>query len=910
MFNVRPAESHHYLARPRLLGRLPDEPGHCVWLEAPYGYGKSILASQWALELEGRGWRVHWFSLAGRDPRLTLAQRLGLPDNAPWGVLLEQLWAVPTLLVMEELEGSEDLSMLLKGIGGLLLLASRQHLPYPPLAQLLTSGRLTHLTHQQLAFTEHEANSLFEGGSNSHERWRQTKGWPLPLHFAALSNELPAGATLLEGVRRSVSDEAWHELLFLAAAEQVDKIAATDATRELAKAGFVQELSGAYRLHPLVGDSVIGSFRHEVHTELNANAQRLEPLERGLAFERAGHHVALMGLLASGDGSLEQQQPEAFLHWHELAPDDGSDERRLHATVARLFLDRIDEALPDATRLVNTETLDPNLRARLAGTAVFALSGAKRFEAAEPFATRLKRLIGDLEPLEAGLAWRRLASVAYMRGRFEETEQHFHDALAAFGQAEPSAMRALAEAQLKANLYSVALDVRGEIEGPLAGQHELLEQGGLDDLTQVTLRQNAAVNLALLNEEAAAVAQLKIALPLTTAYGKVLVETMLAYLTRDRAAFPQLLAAARKWEHRELSERVSALWLRALRRSGDLSTAFEVEPRLQRGPFTDLEMLWAHEARGDTETARALLAETRGAYPYREYAMHWHAANYLLERTDAALNELLSLTLIRERILPYVGLPLAALPRSHPELARGYPLKQVLASGWSEAIAARLTEVPPLEVRLLGEVSARVLGEDVLLTERQQQLLALLILGFNREQASEAMWPETEVDRQRNNLAVQLNLLRKTLEPWGVPTYLFKDTVRNASTDHERLTAALNEGDAPTVIELYREPLAGGLVLDAITEAQHQLRERVVSLLHLSAAAAGDERATVYLSRVLELEPLHEEALQDLLGLLASRGRTHEARKRYERFAKQLAKETGLKPHPKTAKLAGSARSL
>ncbi len=890
MFNVRPAESHHYLARPRLLERLPDEPGHCVWLEAPYGYGKSILASQWALDLEERGWRVQWFSLAGRDPRITLAQRLGLPDNAPWGVLLEQLWAVPTLLVMEELEGDEDLSMLLKGIGGLLLLASRQHLPYPPLAQLL-------------AFATRQQGHICI-------RWRQTKGWPLPLHFAALSDELPTGTTLLEGVRRSVSAEAWRELLFLAAAEQVDSTAASGATRELAKAGFVQELSGAYRLHPLVGDAVIDSFHRQVHTELDANAQRMEPHERGLAFERAGHYAALMRLLASGEGSLEQHQPEAFLRWHELVPDDGSNERRLFATVARLLLDRIDEALPDATRLVSTESLAASLRAQLAGIAVFALSGAKRFEAAESFASKLQGLIAELEPLEAGAAWRRLASLAYMRGRFEETEQRYHNALAAFAPAEPSAMRALAEAKVKANLYSLALDVRGEIEGPLASQLELMEKGGLDDITQMTLRQNAAVNLALLNDEPAAVAQLKIALPLTTAYGKLLVESILAFLTRDLSAFPRLLAAARKWEHREQCERVSAMWLRALRRSGDLSTAFEVEPRLQRGPFTDLEMLWAHEARGDIETARALLAGTRDAYPYREYALHWHAANYLLERTDAALDELLSLTLIRERILPYVGLPLSTLPRSRPELARGYPLKEVLASGWNEAISLRLTEVPPLDVTLLGEVSVRVLDEEVTLTERQQQLLVLLLLGFNREQAGEALWPEIDIDRQRNNLAVQLNLLRRSLEPWGVPTYLFKDGVRHVITDHERLNAALSGGDALTVFELYREPFAGGLMLDAIIETQHHLRERVVSLLYASAAAAGDERAVAYLSRILELEPLHEEALQELLKLLASRGRTHEARKRYERFAKQLALETGLKPHSKTAELAAGARSL
>ena len=46
--------------------------------------------------------------------------------------------------------------------------------------------------------------------------------------------------------------------------------------------------------------------------------------------------------------------------------------------------------------------------------------------------------------------------------------------------------------------------------------------------------------------------------------------------------------------------------------------------------------------------------------------------------------------------------PLERLPRARPDLARHYPLGEVLKSGWKAAIERRLGEVPPLEVALLG----------------------------------------------------------------------------------------------------------------------------------------------------------------------------------------------------------------
>lgn len=108
MISYRPKASPHHLERRRLLDHLPDDPGYVVWFEAPYGYGKSVLASQWADLLESGGWRVIWTAAQGREPKQLVAQELGLPRTAPWGALLEALWGEPTLLVVEDLETPDE----------------------------------------------------------------------------------------------------------------------------------------------------------------------------------------------------------------------------------------------------------------------------------------------------------------------------------------------------------------------------------------------------------------------------------------------------------------------------------------------------------------------------------------------------------------------------------------------------------------------------------------------------------------------------------------------------------------------------------------------------------------------------------------------------------------------------------
>jgi ATP/maltotriose-dependent transcriptional regulator MalT len=203
--SFRPQADGRYLSRPRLLDRLPDAPGFVVSLEAPYGYGKSVLASQWA-----SAWRPAAGARPGSRPATAtaalLASELGLPAGSPWSATLDLLWSQPTLLVLEDLEGLDDheeLSPLLRDVRGLLLLASRGPLPASEMPRLLTSGRLVHLGPDELGFTDAEAAQLFDDAATAHQLWSRANGWPLPLHFASLTGGMPDDQALVAGIRRA-----------------------------------------------------------------------------------------------------------------------------------------------------------------------------------------------------------------------------------------------------------------------------------------------------------------------------------------------------------------------------------------------------------------------------------------------------------------------------------------------------------------------------------------------------------------------------------------------------------------------------------------------------------------------------------------------------------------------------------
>ena len=926
MIQLRPKTSTRYLTRARLLKELPDAPGYAVVLEAPYGYGKSVLASQWAEHLKEDGWRVLWLTPAGRDVRGLLGGALGLRD-APWGVLLGALSATPTLLVLEDLEGGEDLTPLLKPVRGLLLLASRRALPHPELLRLTTAGRLVRLDARTLAFTQEEATALFSGsfedglvesggiensagenGAGENEAgeneaalaaWRRTRGWPLPLHFAALTGEAPAREALVEGVRGSLSPEGWDEALFLSALPYLPIENATEHTRALLAAGFVQALEAGYRLHPLVADTLRTAYAESVEHVVLKGAARLSPLLRGTAFERAGLHHALAELLATGNGTLSRHDPVAVLRWDALAPPAvhaaARAAREVEVGWALWATGRKEEGVARLLEAANAPALGADARLALYKELVWFLAQQRDVGRAQEVARLGRSLLGETEPEGAGRFLSNVFMIHFTSGDWAEAEATLREALAVYPADSP--FRPIATG----NLAIVRWHRHGDLYGLLAERSKALASNRRVNPANVPgdLLQLAELKsfLGRIDEALSDLSELhtwRETNPRWALEG----EALRASLEGDAGTFPSLFAEAERWEDDELVDRVVFFWAGALRASPQEALA-----RLggHDGPWATVARAAAQGRSGAAAEALRTLGEAPSPQSFMERRVYWHATRFDITGAEEDLAALLNLTDARERLLPGL-VSLRDLPRTRPELARAYPLEAVLASSWREAVTHRAGEIPPLELTLLGRFSARVLGREVDLTTRHKEILTLLLLRCDRDAVGETLWPEASKSKVRNNLHVQLASLRKVLEPWGVPVYLLEDGLARTHADLWALEAALTKTQADTVLALYQEPFAPGVHIAPVETARENLREQVVKLLYESAAG-NEEGAAPRLERVLELEPLHERALQALLQLLLARGRRREAGRRYQEFARRLEEETALEPLPETRRL-------
>ncbi|WP_117236697.1 AfsR/SARP family transcriptional regulator [Thermus sediminis] len=860
-------QSPVYLERERLLSLLPEEPGFAVLLEAPAGFGKSVLAGQLAARLD---LRTLWASAKLGEPRGLLAKALALPERAPWGVVVEALKEEPTLVVLEDLEGDEDLSPLLRTLPALLVLASRTPLPYPELPKLLAEGRLVRLGPEELAFTLEEARALFGERPGAEAAHRATGGWPLPLFLAALTGKPPEAKALIQGLRESLSPEAFREGLLLAALPYLPREAATPATEELFAKGLLRGLPQGYALHPLLQEVARGSLGSEVQRAVQEAEGRLPPELLAQAYHASGLHERLLSLL---ERPIQLNLlPEALTAWRDLLERGGPR--------ARL---RLGEALLQCGKREGLALLKPLAESQDPGVALTA-SGHLAYYLADPLLgqdlgrarAHLEKGMGLLDQVPPELAGRFLndaARVPWEEGKLEE----------ALGMLEEALRRLPLESPFRiAPLTNLAL-LRFELQGDLMGWIQAIEEaiplslrytpvnhaGHLRDLGRLHL---------LLGERARAEAYLKEA---QEAKGHPLASLeagmLLAHLRGDEEGVKALVARAKLWENPYLVGRGLAL-LALLR--GDA--------RVLEGA----EGLFPALARAELQKDPGLLPP----YPReREERLYWHAARYRILRGREDLEAILGLTQEGPRLLAGL-IPLGLLPRDRPELARAYPLEEVLRSGWKEAVALRLSEVPPLKAEVLGQF--RVLGPlgKVALSGKAREVFALLLLGVPREEIAFLLWPEVPEGAALNNLSVWLSRLRKALEPWGVPTYLREEGLCRVESDLQALEAALEEKDAQRALALYQEPLFPSLDLPLLDRKREELYHRVRALF----LEAGEAR---YLERLLELDPLDEEALLPLVNGCLFRGQRARALKLLRAYERRLWEELGERPSGEVAVL-------
>jgi DNA-binding SARP family transcriptional activator len=898
MIGFRPKTSELYVERPRLLDLLPDTGGYVVWLEAPYGYGKSVLTSQWAEILEKEGWCVLWLSVQGRDLKDALASLLDLPSDLLWGTLLDALWREPTLLVLEDLEGDEDLNTLLKDVRGLLLIASRTTLPQQELPRLKTQKRLVHLGATQLAFTQDEARPLFHDPQDAELAWKQSQGWSLPLHFAALTGETPDSEALLEGMAESLSQAAWHEALLLSTLPYLPYASANEHSQELVKAGFVQELEAGLRLHPMTAEVMFREYFEACEILVQNNLHRLPPRLQAEACERVGLLEVLAQLLETNQFSHED--PATLLRWDVLAGGERGVQRSTGVGWSLWTLGREKEALTLLFETAARPNLSPDERLSIYKNMVWFLAQKHAFDEARKVEVLAEPYLEQATSEQAGRYLNNLFLLYFELGDWAQCETILQRALDVYPPNNP--YRAIATG----NLAITRWHHQGDIDGLLLERSKMLA-------TNRTLNpNNVPGDMLQLAELHAFLGQTQKALELlsdVSSYYKanprwtLEAEALKAYLEKNLAAFPKLLHESKTWQSlHELHERVLFFYARLLRQSSP-GQALELlnVAELKESHWTQIERALALQA--DKAKALTQLGIAPSSNQFIELRLYWQAARFELTRTEEDLEALLHLTIAGQRLLPGL-VALESLLKTRPELSKVYELQQVLQSTWKEAIELRHSEIPKLELLMLGRLEANVLGKTADLTDRHKAILALLALDYDRETIGEALWPETDTKKVLNNLNVQLNLLRKTLEPWGLKTYLMEEGLARTSTDIGQLKKALEQSDVNTVLRLYHEPLAPGVDLPLLDETRESLREEVIEVLF--EAAQNTEEGVAYLERLLELDPLHEEALQLLLEKLVKRGRKREALKRYQSFASKLKTEMGLEPLEETRALLSS----
>jgi DNA-binding SARP family transcriptional activator len=233
-----------------------------------------------------------------------------------------------------------------------------------------------------------------------------------------------------------------------------------------------------------------------------------------------------------------------------------------------------------------------------------------------------------------------------------------------------------------------------------------------------------------------------------------------------------------------------------------------------------------------------------------------------------------------------------------------------------------------LDIRALGATEVRLDGAVVEgLWGRPKELLVLLAWhteGLRREDVGLALWPDASPEKLRNLFHVTLHRLRKCMGardwvvregeryrltqaiPWQLDARRFESAVSDAT---RRMRRAGDGADALSVaLELYRGNfLHGESAGDWHFEIKEKLEELWLeanrALAQSSIQSGRDDEAAAALRRLVEHDPVDEEASRALILCALRRGERGEALREYKRLERALEVELGVKPGPETAAL-------
>lgn len=364
-----PASLLGLVERPRLIRRLEESTAPMVLLNAPAGYGKSVLLGQWA-EQDPRRFETIILGDADNDPVTLLTSVIGALENieplpsdlsaALAGPLpsidrvvlprLRQALSarqVPFVLVLDDLEHVESPQSLqaISTLGGCLprgtqlALATRTE-PALPIGRLRAHRGLTEFGRADLVMTKTECGALLSGlGLELGPRQldilvRHTEGWPAVLYLAGLAlgeePNLAEAIAQFAGDDRIVVDYLREEFLVPVSRRRLE---------------FLRRVSVLDRLSGDICDAVLGrTGSATVLRDLSRSNLMLIPLDRKDEWFR--FHSLFGEMLRSELHRMEPaKEAEAHLRASDWWAEHGDRDRAIHHAIEGEAFERAGELL-------------------------------------------------------------------------------------------------------------------------------------------------------------------------------------------------------------------------------------------------------------------------------------------------------------------------------------------------------------------------------------------------------------------------------------------------------------------------------------------------------------------------------------------------------------------------------------
>jgi TolB-like protein/DNA-binding winged helix-turn-helix (wHTH) protein len=207
-------------------------------------------------------------------------------------------------------------------------------------------------------------------------------------------------------------------------------------------------------------------------------------------------------------------------------------------------------------------------------------------------------------------------------------------------------------------------------------------------------------------------------------------------------------------------------------------------------------------------------------------------------------------------------------------------------------------------------------------------MLAIMTLGVgrpvSRERLAELLWGDRAEEQAQGSLRQTLSVLRKALNSDGCDVLtstqaglsLDPDLIDSDVRRFEALAGGDAEADLRAAVELYGGPLLDGLTVNAggfqdwLRGERRRLSERacvvLADLLARAERAKKVETGLVTAAKLLQIDPLHEEAYRAAMRLQMQRGSCNEAIRVYQDCKAVLEKELSVEPDGQTQALYAS----